>query len=306
MRYWFLSLAIVIFVVTASESQDKKKEPDKKKEIPGKEKDPTPTAPEITEVQGRSFKEWRTDIHDKDPSKREEAMRQILLFGPEKAYDAVPEILAELKKHTALTPVDLSVRVNGTMALNTIFKYKKDPNPKHVKEAITIYRTFLKDNQLLLKIRTVQGLTYYGPACREALPEVVAMASTKDSQTWEARKEAVQVLGMLGFSDKGVPNVVVMGEVLKAVGDGSYQVRIAALNSIARLGQFAPPEQRAPILGRLYSVVDNDPDLHVIITAHLAIMTVEKKVTPKHLNPIINLAKHKDPAVRLLAVQSLA
>ncbi len=320
MRYGFLSLVIVVLVVTASESQDTKKkdkEPDKKKELPGKEKDPkTVTEPEITEVLGKSFKEWQKEIHHADPSKRETAMKTILLFGPNKAYDAVPDLLFELKKHTATTPVDLAVRVNGTMTLSTIFKYKMEPDPKQtkeaaiyraqVKEAVAIYRTFLKDDQVMLRIRTVQGLAYLGPACRDAYPEVQKMAAAKESLTWEARKEAVQVIGIIGFSDLGSPQPGAMGEVQKALGDTSYQVRIAALQSITRLGMAATPEQKAPIISRLNAFVDAEPDLQVAVNAHLAIMTLEKKITPRHLNPVIKLLKHKDSSLRLVAVQLLA
>src|SRR5437763_1009975 len=109
MRCWFLSLAITFCAVGAGEAQETKKS--------GKDSK-APEFVEPTEVMGKTFKEWTKEIHAFDPSRREEAMKAVLLFGPNKAYEAVPEILKELSKHK-LQPVDLSVRVNGTMALST-------------------------------------------------------------------------------------------------------------------------------------------------------------------------------------------
>jgi HEAT repeat protein len=305
MRYCFLCMTFLtcLFLATAASSQDKKKdkETDKKKEI-GKDKSGKDT--EITEVAGKSFRDWQTEIHHKDPSKREAAMLNIVKFGPVKAFDAVDDILKELERHSSKTPIDLNVRVNGTMALSTIFKYAKEPDPKLVNRAVTVYRGFLKDPQLLLKIRTVQGIVYLGPECREAMPEVLAMA--REPLTWEARKEAMQTLGIMGFNEKGAPSVVVMGEVLKGLKDSSYQVRLAALHSITRLTSQAQPEQKTPVFSRLNALLAEEDDLQVVITAHMAIMTLEKKASPKHLNPVIKLMKHKDAMVRLEAVQAIA
>jgi HEAT repeat protein len=301
MRYWVTCLALLFLFVSLGISQDAKK----KEKDPGKESGGGGDT-EPTEILGKSFKEWKAEIHHKDPSKRETAVKSIMQFGPNKAYDALPDILAELKKHSAKTPVDLSFRINGTMAVSTIFKYKKEPDPKYAKDAVAIYKTFLKDDQMMMKIRTVQGLPFLGPTCRDALPEVVAMA--KNTLTWEARKEAIQVLGLIGFEDKGVPMVPVMGEVLKAVdidNERSFQVRIAALRSIGNLGRAADPTQKGPIIAKLNTVLDKDDDPHVLITTHVTIMTIEGKVTTKHLAALVRFLKSKDAEVRVDAIQSI-
>lgn len=311
MRYWLLGVVIALCVVTAGISQDtkkKEKEPLGKEKDKGKDKDKDKKPPEseITEVLGKTFKEWQKQIHDADPSRRETAITSVLKFGPTKAYDALPDILAELKKHTPNKPVDLSVRVNGIMALSTIFKYKKDPDPKHLKEAIAIYRTFLKDDQIMLKIRTVQGILYLGPTCREALPEVTAMASLP--ATWEARKEATQVLAIMGFDEKGVPSVAVMQEVAKRVDDQkerSHQVRVAGVHAYRILGMAADANQKSLIAFKLDSVSKSDEDPHVRLAAHLSVMTIEKKITAKHMTPITTMLKHDDPTVRRDAAQAL-
>lgn len=298
MRYWLVSFAAIVVMISTADSQDFKK-----KDF-GKKKDPDASkASEMTEFQGRSFKEWQKDIKDKDPSKREVAIRSVLQFGPDKAYEALPDILAELKKHTNSKPIDLSVRVTGTMVLSTIFKYKKDPDPKYLKEAVGIYRTFLKDEQMMMRIRAVQGLVYLGPTSRDAIPEVIQMA--REPATWEARKEAIQMLGMIGYEDNGEPKVVVvMPEVFKAFDDNSYQVRIAAIKSTVFLTAKASAQVKGQARSKFLAAA-GDPDKHVVLAAHLALMSLEDKVTPAHLNPITKMLGDENAEVRLDALQHI-
>jgi HEAT repeat protein len=301
MRYWIMSFAAAVILISAADSQETKK-----KDL-GKKKDPDASqSSEMTEFQGRSFKEWQNDIKkDKDPSKREFAIKSVLQFGPDKAYEAVSDIIVELKKHNNPKPVDLSVRVSGTMVLSTIFKYKKDPDPKYLKEAVAIYKTFLKDEQMMMRIRAVQGLVYLGPTSRDAIPEVITMA--KEPATWEARKEAIQILGMIGYEDKGGPKVYVMAEVFKALNDNSFQVRIAAIKSTAALAMKAEPMAPVKNQARLkfLAAIEGDPDKHVVLAAHLAYMTLEGKVTPAHLNPMLKILKDDNAEVRLDALQNI-
>src|SRR2546430_50930 len=80
-------------------------------------------------------------IHSVDPSEREIATKTILFFGPEKAYEAVPDILFELNRHKGPVVIDLSFRVNGIQALSTIFRYKKNPDQKLIDDAYALYRS---------------------------------------------------------------------------------------------------------------------------------------------------------------------
>src|SRR5438128_194256 len=63
-------------------------------------------------VAGRTLEYWISEISSRDQSKSQNAIRAVMLFGPERAYQAVPVILDRLKKHSPATrqPVDLSVR----------------------------------------------------------------------------------------------------------------------------------------------------------------------------------------------------
>src|SRR5262245_10282661 len=113
MRYWTMSLALILFAAVHADSQDTKKS-DAGKDGKGEQKEPT-------EFLGKSYDQWRADLNykaQKDPSKREAAMKAVLVFGLTKAGEAMPEIVADLERHPKPV-IDLSVRVNGVMALNT-------------------------------------------------------------------------------------------------------------------------------------------------------------------------------------------
>ena len=151
MRLAIFTLTVSILLCTASSAQPTKKKDEKPPD--------TGSLKEITEVGGKTLSKWIDEISAKDPSKRAMAMRTVLAFGPEKAQQAVPAILKELGKHRPLTaPIDMSVRLDGAMALGTILSSAKEPDAKDIAEAVRILKIFCHDEQVLVKARAVQAL----------------------------------------------------------------------------------------------------------------------------------------------------
>jgi HEAT repeat protein len=271
-----------------TKKKDKGKDKDKDKEPA---KDPkTGEFKEPTEVGGKTWKQWMVEMKSRDPGKREAAMKAVLNFGPNKAYEAVPEIIAELNKHTASAPVDLAVRVNGIMALSTIFKYKEKPETKHVQDAFTIYKRFLNDEQVILRVRTLQGLPMLGQISRGALDEVIKQ--TKEPSTWEVRKEAMQVMVLLGGPDgKGAgPNAKAIAALkypLERVGvdkfprETSYFVRDTAVQGLAILSQGSG---KVPVEFRTTALTD--PSVVVRLSTLQAIMALKPEMDLKKDLPI--------------------
>lgn len=308
MRHWFFSLILAILVVTAGNTQEPKKK--------GKdgEKD-SKTAPEITEIAGKTFEQWTKEIHAQDPSQREIAIKTILNFGPDKAAKALPDILAELKKHSFNSPVDLSVRVNGTLAISTIFKYmhlnKKEPDPKHVKEAVDIFKKSLNDNQVVLRIRTVQALPYLGAEARDAVKDVVTMV--RDKTTWEARQAAIQTLAIVAFDPKGPPAssvLVALFSALEVKTESSAHVRHAAALAFGPLAVNLTPTDKNTALLRLNKAMLDDPSPQV---RHGLVQTLSFLGASGNNNDkvlvITKLYKALDdnsPLVRIAAIQGIA
>ena len=318
--------------VTKTKEKTKGKEP--AKESP---KEPKYDFKEPSEVAGKTFQEWMKLMKDEDPVRREEAMKYVTGFGPTKSHEALPEVILQLRRHkTELSGVDLSVRVNGIMALSTIYKQmamaKKDPPEKLHKEAFAIYRYFLKDEQVIMKVRTVQGLPYLGPIAHDAIDDVIRLVD--DSITWEVRKEALQTLTIIARDANGVPHPKVMPKLRIRMKDKSYIVRQTALEALAILSApKVPPElfkaldedravqvrlkvldllakleknmdenDRKVALKKLNAHLSFEKDPILIIWTHGTVITLMKKVTTAHIYPVVNYVKDKDPAVRVQAL----
>src|SRR3989442_5963457 len=109
--------------------------------------------PEITEIGGRSLEQWIKDISGKDRSKAENAIRTVVMFGPERALAAVPAMLAELDKHTTSYPIDLSVRVNICISVGMILGSVEQQPPTLIKEAVRQLNKLLSDSQVIVRFR---------------------------------------------------------------------------------------------------------------------------------------------------------
>ncbi len=299
MRCIPFALAVAAWLGTAAAGQDLKKPDPSRTDDPAQKDDPP-----VHEVSGKTFDQWVREIHAKDPSRREAAIRTVVLFGPEKASKAVPEILFELKRHTPTTPVDTSVRVNGTLALGAILGDARDPDPKHCKDAVAILRGFLKDTQSIVRYRAAQALPRLGPEARAALPEVLTMV--RDPETWETRQAALQALVVLAADAQGPPSPTMLNALTKALADPSHQVRFAALQAMAVVGTPGEVSAKTGMIRTLEGVATKDVDPSVQLWAHMALMTVKQAITNDHLLPIAKMLRHDDPAVRTQAAQALA
>ena len=301
MRYWLMSVALIGFVVAVGDSQETKKSKDSKSG--------TPTEP--TEILNKSFKDWMSEMKSKDPGRRETALKAFLEFGPNKAYEAVPEIMAQLNKHKATTPVDLSFRVNGLMTLSTIFKNtyatkKEGPDEKHLLEAVEIYKKMLTDEQVVLRVRAVQGIIWLGPTAQKAMKEVIKLS--KDPVTWEVRKEALQTMVILARGPKGTPPLPEALPVLRAaLGDGkgtgdiSFHVRQVAVQGIAALSMNS---DKVPI--ELTTKALADPSVEVRQAAVQGIAELSKHLGKVQIELSTKALNDSSPQVRLTALNSLA
>jgi hypothetical protein len=330
--------------------KDPKKDKDKTSKDKDKDKDKKDTEskkepPEPTEYMGKDFKYWMTKLKDtKDPTHREEAMKAVLMFGPKKAQESVNEILKQLEKHKTLpTGVDLSVRVNGIMALSTVYKNTGPPQEQDFKRVYSLYKDFLiNDNQVIMKVRVLQGLPTLGPKAADAIDDVIRYG-VKYTGTWEVRKEGIQTLTTLAamqmIDSKEPPNKNALIALKDSTKDGSYLVRMAAYQGIASLAQTKmPPDlyrglsdssdqvklaslraigavsqmldskghlkenDKIDIVKHLDDYLKVEKDKILKIWTYAAIITVTQKPNAQRLLPVVNLLDDKDLAVRMQAL----
>src|SRR5262249_55141365 len=150
--------------------------------------------------------QWIQEIKHHDASRKENAMRTIVLFGPELAQQAVPVIVAELKKGTPSYPLDTSIRVNGPIALGVIVGGLKDPDPKYVKmpDVVGALTRGLRDSQTIVKFRAAEAVGRIGPQAIAAKPYLLSLL--QDQATWELRQVAAAALGTVAFDKEKGPD----------------------------------------------------------------------------------------------------
>src|SRR5262249_28182762 len=250
----------------------------------------------LSQVHGRSLEQWIKDINSPDPSKRENAIRTVLLFGPDRAYQAVPALLEQLDKHTSATPIDASIRVNIAGALGVILGGVKGPESKYVKKAVQLLKRLLEDNQAIVKYRAAQALGRIGPEARDAIPLLIA--ATRDPYTWETRKEAVVALGFIAREEKKAPPQNVIEAIYKALSDRAYQVRLAAVQSLTWLGGPADSAYKAGMTKALEPVAQKDAELSVQVWAHMAIMSISFETPDNHVDPVCKALQSQDAFAR--------
>ncbi|MCS7046355.1 MAG: HEAT repeat domain-containing protein [Gemmataceae bacterium] len=260
---------------------------------------------EITEVGGRSFDQWLKDIGHKDPSRREAAIRAVMAFGPDKAYEAVPAMLAELRRQTIGGPSDTSVRVNLAIALGAILgaKQEKDRDPKHVKEAVALLARLLSDSQGIVKFRAAQALTALEFEAISAVPELLPLL--KDRLSYEVRQAGAAALGRIAF-DRKIGVLPHVANALKdLLTDQAFQVRQTACQSLGALGPPGDPNVRLAVLRALEPVAKKDPEPTVQIWANVAVMRYAGKPSEENIAPIAQFLHKGDTAARMNAAQAL-
>ncbi|HWY85292.1 MAG TPA: HEAT repeat domain-containing protein, partial [Gemmataceae bacterium] len=257
----------------------------------------------VTEIRGRSLESWIKEIPSKDQSKSEIAIQSVMLFGPERAYQAVPVIIDRLKKHSSSAPVDTAVRVHGMIALGLILGEYKEAGNKDMKDAVTLLKNSLKDKESVVKYRAVEALGRIGPAARDALPEVIG--ATDDLNTFETRQAAATALGQIAL-DKNGPS----GNVLNALydrlrKDSSSQVRLASIRALTTLGGSLDSKMRPGLVKALDLAVYKDLEPSVRIWADMAVMSVLKTVDQGRVDRVAGELKNTDAATRAEAAQVL-
>jgi HEAT repeat protein len=257
---------------------------------------------EVTDVAGRKLDDWIKDITHKDPSKRETAILSVLGFGPEKAYQAVPAMLTELRRHSPEYPIDTSVRVNIAIALGQILPAKKDPDPKVVKDAVNLLTRLLRDSQAIVKYRAAQALGDIGWESRSAIQDLLPLI--RDTRNYELRRTGALALGKVA-QDRNGPAAHIVAALQGLLKDDAAGVRQAACQALVALGPAADPTQRYLIVKTLDPISRKDSEPSVQVWAHLAIMSYNGKITDYNLEHITQMLHKGDVATRVQAAQAL-
>jgi HEAT repeat protein len=261
---------------------------------------------------GKTFSQWLAELKTtKDPSKSENAIRTILMFGPDEAQQALPTLLGILRRHNPVSsPIDTSVRVNAIMAIGAICRAgasKEPPEHKHVEEAVTLLKRQLRDEERIIRFRAAEALGNIGTDAKAAIPELINTLG--DRKTWEARQAAAFALGMVAVDyKKGAPPDV-LEALFRALRDSSTRVRYTAVQALTRLGVPAQASLRLGLEKALDAAARSDTDPTVQIWAHMAVMGLHMKLDKKtdewRITAIGKLLHSPELQTRMQAAQAL-
>jgi HEAT repeat protein len=259
---------------------------------------------EITEVAGRTIEQWIKEIGHKDPSKRELAIRSVMVFGPEKAYQAAPALLAELRRHTPGVPIDTSVRVNIAIALGPIFAAAKNPDLKMQQEAVTLLTRLLRDSQAIVKYRAAQSLGMIGQEAKSATTDLLLLL--RDGAAWEVRQAAATALGQVSFDPRTGPAPQVLNALYERVKeDAALQVRLACIQALVMAGPSTDSAHRAGMFRVIEPLTRKDAEPALQIWAHLAVMNLSGKLNDDNIEQIARFLRKGDVLTRAQAAQAI-
>jgi HEAT repeat protein len=271
-----------------------------------KKKDKLPAAPQDHVIGDKTLKQWIKEIQHPDPSRKENAIRTIVLFGPELAQQAVPALIGELKKGTLSQPVDTSTRVNVPITLGIILGGLKDHDPKyvHMSDVVSTLTRYLRDTQSNVKYRTAEALGRIGPEARAAIPNLLALL--KDPSTWESRMMAANALSVVAFDAEKGPEADVLKGLYGALSDPASQVRLAAIRALTFLGPPQSQNHKVALYKALEPVAYKDRDRSVQIWAMMGLMQLSGEITESRLGVIGKLLDSEEVSVRVEAIHALS
>jgi HEAT repeat protein len=276
----------------------KKPDPDKKKK----------ELPVITEIGGKTLDQWIAEITTRDPSKRADAVKTVVMFGPDQAKKAVPIMLDELRKHNPGKQVilDTSVRVNIPLALAMILTSTDEPDAKLIKEAVEVLTPMLRDTQTIVKYRAAQAIGRFGTYARSALKDLIVVA--RDFNTWETRQAGVLALGAVAFDKEKGPSPDALEAIYNRLNpktEPASTVRLAAIQALENLGIPDNPKYKLAVEQHLEPVANKDPEPILRIRAHLSLYDINKKLNGSRIAAIAGFLEHPETAVRIEACQAL-
>jgi HEAT repeat protein len=244
-----------------------------------------------TPVNGKTLLEWESDLKDKDPSVREQAMATIKVYGTA-ARKSAPAIIK------ALRDPDVGLRVNAVITLGYIGVDEKD-----LPECVSGLSALLNDQQGIVRFQAARALGRLGRAAWPAFQRLVLRI--KDPISWEIRGAAAYALGNVAYDAKNLPERPALNALIDALADSSSQVRLEALYSLILMGIPNHPQDKSREITALQNLINGRQPDKVHIWARVAIMRIEKP-SKQHLVVIAKYLKSPKLESRIHAARAFA
>jgi HEAT repeat protein len=258
-------------------------------------RDLEPVPPSISEVKGKTLKEWTHQLTNKDPSKRTEAIASIVAFGPG-AKEAVPVLIDRTSDR------DASPRTKAVMALRYV-PIPADELPKVIKTLARRVDPYT-ETQAIVRYEAAVSLMRHASNAREAIPQLLHGAV--DKSTWETRQVCLAVLREAGADKKLGPDARVTRALLGALRDPTTAVRMEAITGLGAMGRPSDPVMLKRVMDSLTIQISPRNNPVLVIWARVSLMSLDGKIADKHIELIAREIRNADQEVRLNALQGLA
>jgi HEAT repeat protein len=249
---------------------------------------------------GKSLKEWIKEISSPDPSKRENAIRTVVLFGPFAAREALPALLERIDRDT-----DTSPRVNAIMALGAIeFTFEDEKDVQKVVDALRKRVTTSGESQNIIRFQAALILGRFGERARRATGELIT--ATQDRGSWEIRKAAVFSLARTVYDVKDSVDSHAIDALVARLfssNESSFQVRLEATMALGIIGVLKA-QDKAKVVSALKRA-ESDPDKMIAIWARAGLMAHNNEVNEKDMAILVGLLKSKELPVRAHAARAI-
>jgi HEAT repeat protein len=248
---------------------------------------------EITEVGGKTLKQWIKDTKHPHASVREKACRVIRFFGKAAQEEAGPALTDRL------IDSDTSVRTNAVITLGILVVADKDV-PKAV-QALGNRVVRDSESQAIVRYHATYALARYGTHSKPAIRQL--LTATQDPSSYDIRKGAIYALGVAAYDKKG-PDMQVVRPLLRCLDDKEPDVRMETLAALVGFGKPAAPMDAQFLANFLRQRFTQERDEQVLIWLHLALMVADN-INDKELGLVAKYLKNKDTAVREQAAFAL-
>jgi HEAT repeat protein len=292
-RLFWITAAVLAIVAAAFGLRADDKPPAR----PELQQMPGPSSP--SEIEGKTFEQWRAELKHEDPSVREKAIRAIILFGPE-ARKAVPDIVERCLDR------DASPRIRAVIALTVI--EIDDRDRAKVIEALNgrLEDIPLAEPQGIVKYHAALALTRFGDEAKAAIPGLVKAIADTDKQSFDTRRVAIIALRKIARDPKNGPDpraTDVLLQRLEASVEPASVVRLEAMIALAVMGRPAD-KARLQKVERTLEGYKNSSNKLLSIWAHYGVMA-HKEVNEKDLTAIASNIKSPDVVIRVHTATAL-
>lgn len=269
----------------------------------------------VADMLGKTLEQCIKDMRDPDPSIRQTAVRNLILYGPTARKAGAKALILCLKdtddgvRSAAITMVGMMGPEPPPDAKDGKNSPTYDPaatrDPADTREIVRLLTQLLQSPQGVIRFQAANALGRLAHEAKAAIPQL-ASTTIRDSSSWEIRHAAVAALGRISWDKEKGPDIRAVTALANQLSDPCLAVRREVVQSLMMIG--VPPDPAA--ITTLKSMINKhalkDRDKGVQIWSRTYLMRLDKTLMDdKNLTVLAEYIKDKDPGVVVEAIQAL-